>query len=67
MMVALPTTEGQTVAEGKRVEQQVIKATTSDNVTSTCHTNSQQFTWSQPESTHSATLGRRKHDEAGTS
>ena len=56
---ALPTIRGRTTTEGLCVEEQVIKATTRGKA--------KQVTWSQAESTYSATTTRRKHDELGTS
>ena len=65
--LAQPTTGGRPAVEGLRVEQQVNKATTGGNMTSTHRTNSQQVTRSQAKSSHLATTTKRKHDEAGTS
>ena len=69
--IAIPpawsTTRGQLATEGLHVEQQVVKATTRGNATSTCRMNSQQVTRSKDKSTRSAITTRRKHNEAGTS
>ena len=65
--LAQSTPRLRSTVEGPRVEQQVAKAITHGNATSTCHTNSQQVSRSQAESTRSATTVRRRRDEVGPS
>ena len=62
-----PNTRRETVVENRRVEQQVAQATTRGYATSTRCTNSQRLSWSQVESTYSATSYRRRRNKAGPS